>query len=127
MSLVLFCFLHGYFPLFQNIISSPNDSPTESKRRLSVFRKLQHGKELSEDRSLPHIRSSSLYDKVGEKKESLDDKFPSCTAVVCQQERCWKALMLPPEGEEALDEWSIVQEHFSNSRSKKVLKIIQQK
>ena len=40
-------------------------------------------------------------------------------------DRCWKALLLTPEFGRP-NEWMAVREHFENSRSKKVLSILQQ-
>lgn len=73
--------------------------------------------EISEDRSLPHIRSGSLY--KGDENNGR--------AVNLQSERCWKALLLPPNQLGSANEWDMVKEHFDKSRTKKVLSIIQQK
>lgn len=79
-------------------------------RRLPVFEQLAQGlsfkPELSED--LPHILSSRV--SPNPPKDSNND-------------RCWKALLLDSEED---SEWIIVRTHFENSRSKKVLSIIQQ-
>eukprot|EP00980_Cylindrotheca_fusiformis_P028216 scaffold22586_cov138-Cylindrotheca_fusiformis.AAC.36 len=86
--------------------------PSSNRARLPILVRLGRGQPICLDRSLPHIRSSSTSSKA----EPME----------LQSERCWRALLLnddcqPLEG----NEWSIVQEHFQNSRSKKVLKIIQ--
>ena len=62
---------------------------------------------------------------IGQKEDN-----PILTELLSQQERCWKAVLSPAEESECpggKDEWSIVRDHFANSRSKKVLTIIQQK
>jgi len=74
------------------------------------------GEHFDADRTLPHIRRHAMpYDPVNQ-------------TISRQQEHCWKALLLSSEGSyEACNEWDLVREHFENSRSKKVLSIIQQK
>ena len=86
-------------------------------RRLSLLKKLAKGEEIAKDRSLPHILGDSLY--LADKTNTND--------VNDQRERCWKTLLLPPEDLGFQNEWELVQDHFNNSRSKKVLSIIQKK
>jgi len=91
------------------------------RRRLAIFQDLSHGKEIDECRVLPHIikhRATS-----NGKAVKKDKPNPSH-----HQERCWKALLLQPKksSREQTNEWSIVLQHFSNSRSHKVLTILQQ-
>jgi hypothetical protein len=104
--------------------SSNDDEMLTSQNRLRIFRKLQQGNELSTDRCLPHIRSSSYTTNSIDKQESKDDRS-SVSATVHQKEQCWKVILLPNDSD--IDKWSLVREHFSNSQSNKVLSIIQQK
>jgi hypothetical protein len=88
--------------------------------QLPVFNLLRQGKALSENRYLPHILRSPF--QIGERNgnnspDNLEDS---------QSERCWRALLLHTPQYEGPNEWEIVREHFENSRSKKVLTIIQQ-
>jgi len=66
---------------------------------------------------LPHIHGDSLY-KDKENEGDVTDH---------QAERCWKALLMPPDQLGITNEWDLVREHFDKSRTKKVLSIIQQK
>jgi hypothetical protein len=92
-------------------LSSENE-PASTRRRLSIFARLEYGEHICENRSLPHINKGAKKLKTA----SLER----------QSEKCWKALMLKQENtHQGGNEWKIVQEHFQNSRSKKVLKIIQ--
>ena len=43
-----------------------------------------------------------------------------------ESERCWKALLLKPKHLFETNEWEAVHEHFVNSRSTRVLSILQQ-
>jgi hypothetical protein len=77
---------------------------------------------LSDDRTLPHIKNG--YRNHGANRRQSKEILPSPNR---QQERCWKALLLKAESIHGASEWDLVREHFENSRSKKVLSIIQQK
>lgn len=102
-------------------------------KRLSVFKALSQGTSLCDDRSLPHILKSSEY-----YNQNQTNKHKVVVANYAhQQERCWKSLLLQQStgnncnsssfaGTGSLNEWEIVRDHFENSRSKKVLSIIQQ-
>lgn len=78
-------------------------------RRLRHFTLLAEGREIAKDRSLPLIHP------VYKKPPQHDDDI---------QDRVWKALLLSnPDGKET--EWELVQKHFKQSRSNKVLSILQ--
>jgi hypothetical protein len=70
---------------------------------------------LALDRSLPLICDHDKYRELRSRSKSSD------------RERCWRAILLKSETERDLSEWEIVREHFENSRSNKVLNIIQSK
>ncbi len=89
-------------------------------RRLSIFEKLARGEEISVDRRLPHIRSTFLLHSNEGKDQ--DESFGDGTR---QQERCWKALLLPSQQMHCTNEWQLVQDHFQKTRSKKVVAIVQ--
>lgn len=103
------------------------------RRRLAIFQDLANGKEIdTENRALPHIiehRATTTTPSSGKNSKSktkVVDK-PSSR----HPERCWKALLLLPENyphgnNTNTNEWTIVRQHFSNSRSHKVLTILQQ-
>jgi hypothetical protein len=93
---------------------------TSLTKRISVFETLSKGKTISENRTLPYILKNQDRD-IKNKKESVSTENNDS-----QSERCWKALLLHPTSFQELNEWEIVREHFENSRSKKVLSIIQQ-
>lgn len=110
---------HGTSSLqFIGINQDPHSPPKAipRHRRLPVFAKLAEGREIALERSLPHIHRDSPY--YGKESRDAHDRQP---------ERCWKALLLQPEQIFFENEWDIVRDHFDNSRSKKVLSIIQQK
>jgi hypothetical protein len=93
-----------------------------TRRRLRIFEDLADGHPLSDNRTLPHITKS--YQVHGTQSRQTKDILPSRDR---QQERCWKALLLKSDTIHGTSEWDLVREHFENSRSKKVLSIIQQK
>jgi hypothetical protein len=99
-----------------------NSKPASTRRRLSIFEDLEHGRPLSDDRTLPHITKG--YQIEGAPRRQTKGILPSRDR---QQERCWKALLLKSDTIHGTSEWDLVWEHFENSRSKKVLSIIQQK
>lgn len=94
-------------------IQEMNHKKTQ-RNRLSIFARLGYGTHFNDDRSLPHITKSSV------------DLFPNSESIHRASERCWKNLLLiQEEKHHCSNEWEIVREHFENSRSKKVLTIIQ--
>lgn len=117
--------------------SNATTSPTTSSAqkpfcRLTIFQDLADGKEINTDcRALPHILKHRATDMSCGK-----NGISKCKAIVHpssrHHERCWKALLLLPEKDSNgntitnNNEWSIVRQHFSNSRSHKVLTILQQ-
>ena len=92
--------------------------------RLSIFEELAYGTEIDPCRALPHILKHRAVPGSGKNSK----KWAAAAAVnpLCQQERCWKALLLQPKLINERNEWDIVRDHFENSRSKKVLTILQQ-
>ena len=87
----------------------------DDRKRLTIFEQLARGDPVSNDRSNPHI----IFDRV---VSSTTMEPP-----LRQSERCWQALLLKQADiHQANNEWEVVREHFQNSRSKKVLSIIQQ-
>jgi hypothetical protein len=90
---------------------SSETEPNSTRLRLSIFARLGYGEPISQNRSLPHITKGA--------------KQPKTASLERQSERCWRALLLKQENTHQENEWKIVQEHFQNSRSKKVLRIIQ--
>jgi hypothetical protein len=90
-------------------LSSENEP---NSTRLSIFARLGNGEPISKNRSLPRITKGA--------------KQPKTASLERQSERCWRSLLLKQENKhQGGNEWKIVQEHFQNSRSKKVLNIIQ--
>ena len=65
---------------------------------------------ISQDRTLPLIQPRY--------KQSLESDL---------QERCWKSLLIGSESPDSENEWAIVEQHFKQSRSNKVLSILQEK
>ncbi|KAL7567539.1 hypothetical protein ACA910_000145 [Epithemia clementina (nom. ined.)] len=126
-------------------LQHPFNKNTKDESRLSIFRKLAFGLEQDQNRCLPHIQKSSITFLKRQEQEQQeqqqqdecihadanDDDSSLLRQLSYQQERCWKSILLLPEDDDDLsgekDEWSIVRDHFANSRSKKVLSIIQQK
>jgi hypothetical protein len=94
----------------------------QKSKRLSVFESLGQGIPLCEDRRLPHI----LKDRTFLSSENNKFSGGASSSYSVQQERCWKSLLLLADSSNEANEWEIVREHFENSRSKKVLSIIQQ-
>jgi hypothetical protein len=91
---------------------SSETEPNSTRLRLPIFARLGYGEPISKNRSLPHITKGA--------------KQPKTASLERQSERCWRALFLKQENKhQGGNEWKIVQEHFQNSRSKKVLRIIQ--
>ena len=84
-----------------------------------VFQHLAEGREIASDRSLPLLLDATAYRKLTQIGSSITGS--------CESEKCWRALLLEPEREGGLNEWAIVRDHFENSRSNKVLSIIQSK
>jgi hypothetical protein len=90
------------------------DAPIQKlANRLPVFETLAQGKPIDQCRVRPHII----------KHRACGDKQANVSR---QQERCWKALLIKSGSSHERNEWDIVREHFENSRSKKVLSILQQ-
>lgn len=95
----------------------PTKEDLESEnRRLSAFKHLAQGSSLpcedeDSNTSLPHISDTN-------------DGFEETGSVTLQSRRCWKSLLL--RRDHGSDEWSVVRAHFSQSRSRKVLNILQQ-
>lgn len=108
----------SFFQETESEEKNPLPEAAPNYRRLSVFAHLAQGKEIAEDRSLPHIHRDSPY---YQKQENLGI-VPSL-----QSDRCWKALLLPRNGWGFVNDWDLVREHFENSRTQKVLSIVQQK
>jgi hypothetical protein len=86
-----------------------------SGHRLRVFQLLAAGLTLASDRSLPLICDRHKYKDLRSRNTSGD------------KERCWRAILLKPETEGDSSEWDLVRDHFENSRSNRVLNIIQSK
>jgi len=85
--------------------------------RLHVFKRLAAGVSIPCQKSscfkMPHIRHNN-------------DTFKTTISRVIQSRRCWNALLLKPTSTNECNEWEIVRQHFLNSRSRKVLSILQQ-
>jgi hypothetical protein len=84
--------------------------------RLKVFKRLSESSSLpcdEEANALPHITDTN-------------DGFQETGTHALQSRRCWRSLLLKPTSFNECSEWQIVQEHFQNSRSRKVLSILQQ-
>ena len=102
---------------FSEDVAEPENYPTEEKdrKRLAIFEQLAQGDPVSEDRSNPHLIFSRVVLSTTEAPTHR------------QSERCWQALLLKQTGVyQANNEWEVVRGHFQNSRSKKVLSILQQ-
>lgn len=67
------------------------------------------------NRRIPHIT-----------KDRVCLTYPRADSSNRQSEQCWKALLMSQDNAHQKNEWEIVREHFENSRSKKVLTILQQ-
>ena len=80
--------------------------------RLCVFKRLAEGSSFPGRKSLPHITES-------------DDGFEVTGSHALQGRRCWKSLLLNPSSGNEYNEWDVVSGHFQNSRSRKVLTILQ--
>jgi hypothetical protein len=108
--------LSGLFGTFlQNfVIPTKNDIGNEDSR-LNVFKHLGEGLRIpcAEGSKMPHINDSN------------DDGFEETGPNAIQSRRCWKSLLLKPTSANEYSEWQIVCEHFQNSRSRKVLSILQ--
>ena len=78
------------------------------RRRLPVFLRLSHGELISEDRSIPHIKSRINAKNTSEKP---NDSY------LRQSERCWKSLLIKNGGLQA-DEWNVVMENFTKKKKK---------
>ena len=89
-----------------------------------MFENLRQGKPLSDNRCLPHITKDRAFQN--DPNESSKGTAGAMSSYSIQQERCWKSLLLQSDSLYEVNEWEIVREHFENSRSKKVLSIIQQ-
>jgi len=87
---------------------SPLPIRPSSTSPISILRQLSQGMSISPDRHLPHIHRKYL---------------PPRPARPASYDACWKALLLQSSTNN--NDWAIVHEHFSKSRSKKVLSIIQ--
>lgn len=96
----------------------------QNSKRLSVFENLRQGKPLSDNRSLPHITKDRAFQNDPNERSKVSPGAMS--SYTSQQQRCWKSLLLQSDSSYEVNEWEIVREHFENSRSKKVLSIIQQ-
>jgi hypothetical protein len=95
---------------------------SQKMKRLPVFDSLSQGMPLCENRRLPHIlRDRAIVDRNDRKNGNI-----VASTYSTHQERCWKSLLLQATSAFEANEWEIVREHFENSRSKKVLSIIQQ-
>ena len=86
--------------------------------RLSVFKNLAEGSSVpcrEEDNRvfLPHINENQ-------------NSFQMCGSRILPSQRCWKALLLKSTPEKEYTEWEIVRHHFQNSRSRKIISILQQ-
>lgn len=86
-----------------------------SSKRLRPFLQLAQGKPLSLDRRSPHILKHD---------RTTEENHPSHSQ---DQDRCWKSLLLTSGKSIENSEWELVEQHFKNSRSNKVLNIIQDK
>ena len=104
-----------------SINCSSTSQTIQSSKRLSVFESLGQGKPQCENRRLPHILSDRAL-----KNDNSKGNANAASNYSQQQERCWKSLLLYADSSYEANEWEIVREHFENSRSKKVLSIIQQ-
>jgi hypothetical protein len=99
-----------FLDLLELKIKSSGEHLSKSAKRLSIFEALAQGQQIDQCRILPHIIKHC--------------STKSRRAIHPQQERCWRALLHSESFES--NEWNIVREHFENSRSKKVLTILQQ-
>jgi hypothetical protein len=101
---------------------------TTSRSRLSVFTRLGCGESINANRALPHItkRDHSNVQATNILKCRKNNVEAVAISTEGQSERCWKALLLKEEQEHRrCNEWTIVRDHFQNSRCKKVLSILQ--
>jgi hypothetical protein len=97
-------------------LPTTEDFETENAR-LRVFKHLAEGSTLPRTRGaakvkLPHINNAY-------------DGFEVTGMPSIQSRRCWKSLLLRQSALNEHNEWGIVSEHFQNSRSRKVLSILQ--
>ena len=72
------------------------------------FVRLSQGELISEDRSIPHIKS---HINAKYKSEKPNDSY------FHQSERCWRSLLVKNEGNNA-DEWNVVMENFTKKKKK---------
>jgi len=86
------------------------------------------GQEIAADRSLPRLRPLYQARNAYLKSRGIHHLGVAGNQGDDQKQRCWKALLLKPEEDDAdVNEWDLVRGHFEKSRSKKVLSIIQSK
>lgn len=96
------------------VLPTTQDFEVEASR-LKVF------KRLSESSSLPCEAKSAMLPHITD----TNDGFEVTGVHALQSRRCWKSLLFKPSSGNEYNEWGIVRGHFENSRSRKVLSILQ--
>jgi hypothetical protein len=117
LALIVFVALLSILQKINDFALPTNEDLDMEDSRLKVFKRLSESFSLpscdDEVNTLPHISDTN-------------DGFQEIGTHVAQSRRCWKSLLLKPTSLNEFSEWQIVQEHFQNSRSRKVLSILQQ-